>query len=235
MIRASDKTPCPQNRRLSEAECERLVAQHAPLVAAIARSMARRLPANIDADDLIQDGMVGLLVAIIQSNTLQAGQSYNAYLSHRIAINKLSHELGRMPREGEVAKALGMSLDAYQTLLQQADGYTLFSLDDFDEVQLERSFISWCVSTDANPLAALERKSVQCTLLQALSELTEREEDVMRAYYSDQRTMREISALLGITVGRVSQLHAQAIARLRAVVLGEGAQSSLLRPRWRSA
>jgi len=262
MTKASDTTENPKRNRLSDAECERLIAQHTPLVSAIARSLLRRLPANVEADDLIQDGMIGLLVAIIQSTTSQAGKSYNAYLSQRIrgamldglrendpgsrkvrkemrrvevAITQLCHRLGRMPQEGEVAEALGIALDAYQTLLQQADGYTLFSLDDFDEVQQERDFISWCANTNANPVAALERKIVQRTLLLALSELTEREETVMQAYYSDDRTMREIGNLLGVTEGRVSQIHAQAIAKLRAVVLGDDTHASLLKPRWRAA
>ncbi|GAB1393667.1 RNA polymerase sigma factor FliA [Rhodocyclaceae bacterium] len=262
MTKGSDTTAAPKRKRLSDAECERLVLQHTPLVSAIARSLLRRLPANIEADDLIQDGMVGLLVAIIQSTTAQAGKSYDAYLSQRIrgamldglrendpgsrkvrkemrqvevAITQLSHRLGRMPLEGEVAEALGMPLDTYQSLLQQADGYTLFSLEDFDEVQQERDFISWCASTNANPVAALERKIVQRTLLLALSELTEREEAVMQAYYSDDRTMREIGVLLGVTEGRVSQIHTQAIAKLRAAILGDNTQPSLLKPRWRTA
>ncbi len=249
-------------RKLSDAECNHLIAQHTPLVNAIARSLLRRLPANVEADDLIQDGMVGLLVAIIQSTTSQAGNNYNAYLSQRIrgamldglrendpgsrkvrkemrrveiAITRLCHQLGRMPLEGEVAEALGMALDAYQALLQQADGYTLFSLEDFDEAKQEHDFISWCANTNSNPVAALERKIVQRTLLLALSELTEREEAVMQAYYAENRTMREIGTLLGITEGRVSQLHAQAIARLRAAILGDNSKPSILKPRWRTA
>ncbi len=260
MTKVSDTTP--KRKRLSDEECERLIAQHTPLVSAIAHSLLRRLPANVEADDLIQDGMVGLLVTIIQSTASQAGKSYNAYLSQRIrgamidglrendpgsrkvrhemrrvevAITQLCHRLGRMPMESEVAEALDMALDDYQSLLQQADGYTLFSLEDFDEVQQERDFISWCASTNSNPVAALERKIVQRTLLLALSELTEREEIVMQAYYSDDRTMREIGAILGVTEARVSQIRTQAIAKLRAAVLGDDTHASLLKPRWRAA
>lgn len=261
MTKASTPPATTRRKRLSNEECERLIAQHTPLVSAIARSLLRRLPANVEADDLIQDGMIGLLVAIIQSTTAQAGKSYNAYLSQRIrgamldglrendpgsrkvrqkmrrveiTITQLCHQLGRMPQEGEVAAALDMALDAYQSLLQQADGYTLFSLEDFDEVQQERDFMSWCASTNSNPVAALERKIVQQTLLLALNDLTEREEAVMQAYYSDDRTMREISILLGVTEGRVSQIHAQAIAKLRAAILGDDTHASLIKPRWRT-
>jgi RNA polymerase sigma factor for flagellar operon FliA len=238
-----------------------MITRYTPLVSAIARSLLRRLPPSVEADDLIQDGMVGLLVAIIQATTSQAGKSYDAYLSQRIrgamldglrendpgsrkvrqkmrrvetAITQLCHLLGRMPREGEVARALGMALDAYQSLLQQADGYTLFSLEDFNEVQQERDFISWCASTNTNPLAALERKTLQCHLLHALGELTEREEAVMQAYYTHDQTMKIIALMHGVTEGRISQIHTQAIAKMRAIVLGDESRPSPLKPRWRT-
>lgn len=249
-----------RRRRLSEEESERLIAQYTPLVGAIARSLLRKLPANVEADDLIQDGFVGLLVAIIQSTTAHAGKSYGAYLSQRIrgamidglreadpgtrrvrhemrrvevAINQLSNRLGRMPHEGEVAEAMGMALADYQRLLQQADGYTLFSLDDFDDVSPDRDFMEWCAITSGNPLAALERRLVQRTLLLAISDLSEREEQVMKGYYVEGKTMREIGGSIGLSEGRVSQIHTQVIAKLRAAVLGDGSAPSMLAPRWR--
>jgi RNA polymerase sigma factor FliA len=255
----SAAAPAP-HPRLSEAECERLIAQHTPLVSAIARSLLRRLPPHIEADDLMQDGFVGLLVAVLQATTAHAGHHYHSYLAQRIrgamldglrendpasrsvrrrmrevevAIHRLGHRLGRLPHEGEVAEALDMPLADYQHLLQQADGYTLFSLEDFDDANADRDFMEWCAATNSNPLAALERKVVQRTLLRALSSLGEREEAVMKAYYVDGLNMREIGARLQITESRVSQIHTQAIARLRAAVLGDEACPSPLAPRWR--
>jgi RNA polymerase sigma factor for flagellar operon FliA len=260
MPEESERTESTGRRRLSEEECERLIVHYTPLVGAIARSLLRKLPPSVQVDDLMQDGFVGLLVAIIQSVATHAGRSYDAYLSQRIrgamidglrdgdpgtrrvrhemrrvevAINRLGHALGRAPQEGEVAAALGMSLLDYQSLLQQAEGYTLLSLEDFDDADPQRDFMDWCASTSANPLAALERKAVQRTLLRALSELSEREEAVMKAYYDDDLTMREIAALLGISEGRVSQIHTQVIAKLRAALLGGEPPTALLAPRWR--
>lgn len=252
----------PPRRRLTEAECEALVAEYTPLVSAIARSLMRRLPPNIEADDLIQDGYIGLLVAVIQSTTSQAGRHYQSYLTQRIrgamldglreadpasrkvrremrrvesAIHRLSHRLGRMPAEGEVAVELEMPLETYQALLQEANGYTLFSLEDFDDADPDKDFIDWCATTNSNPLAALERRVVQRSLLLAISDLGEREEAVMKAYYVEGRTMREIGVALGITESRVSQIHTQAIAKLRAAVLGDEGKPSPLKPRWRIA
>lgn len=247
-------------RRLSDAECEQLVTQYTPLVSAIAKSLLRKLPANVEADDLMQDGFVGLLVAIIQTTTAHAGRAYQAYLSQRIrgamldglrendpgtrkvradmrrveiAINQLCHRLGRMPQEGEIAATLDMSLPDYQHLLQQAYGYTLLSIEDFDDAHAERDFLEWCANTSSNPLAALERKMVQQALLKAISDLTEREARVMHAYYVDDMNMRAIAVSLEITEGRVSQIHSQSIAKLRAVLLGDGCGPSLVTPRWR--
>lgn len=251
----------PVRRRLSDAECAALIERYTPLVTAIARSLMRRLPANVEADDLLQDGFVGLLVCLIQATAEQTGQRYNAYLSLRIrgamldglrdndhgsrqvrrdmrrveeAINRLSHQLGRMPTEGEVAVRLAMSLADYRLLLQRADSYTLLSLDDFNEADAGRDFLEFCASTSANPLAALERKLLQRTLLRALSELTEREEQVMRAYYADNLTMRQIADSLAVTEGRISQIHTQAIAKLRAALLRDEARPALIAPRWRN-
>lgn len=254
-------------RRLSDSECGAIIERYTPLVGAIARSLLRRLPSNVEVDDLMQDGFVGLLVCLIQAASQQSGKHYDAYLSQRIrgamldglrendpgsrqvrhdmrrvevAINRLCQQFGRMPHEGEVAQALGMALDDYQRLLQRADSYTLFSLDDFSETQPDtemdpaRDFLEFCAATSANPFAALERKQVQRTLLRALSELSEREEQVMRAYYSDDLTMRQIATRLGLTEGRISQIHTQAIAKLRAAVLRDEAHPGLLAPRWRA-
>ena len=259
---SGEKPGAAPRRRLSEAESEALIARYTPLVSAIARSLMRRLPPNIEADDLIQDGYIGLLVAVIQSTTHQAGQHYQSYLVQRIrgamldglreadpasrkvrremrrveqAIHRLGHRLGRMPAETEVATELDMPLEQYQALLQEAAGYTLFSLEDFDDADPDKDFIDWCATTNSNPLAALERKSVQRSLLLAISDLAEREEMIMKAYYVEGQTMREIGITLGITESRVSQIHTQAIAKLRAAVLGDGEKPSPLTPRWRTA
>lgn len=249
-------------RRPSGAETERLIAENTPLVNAIARSLLRKLPANVELADLVQDGFLGLLGAIIQTTRARAGGHFDAYLSQRIrgamldglrendpatrkvrremrrveeAIQRLGHQLGRFPHETEVAAALQMPLAAYQHLLQEAQGYELFSLDDFDDLDPSKDFLDWCARTSSDPLAALERKALQRSLLIALNELGEREQEVMKLYYVDSLTMRGIGDRLGITEGRVSQIHAQAIAKLRAAVVAAESGANLLAPRWRAA
>jgi RNA polymerase sigma factor for flagellar operon FliA len=247
---------------LSEAECELLIEQCTPLVRMIAHSLVRKMPSSVDVDDLMQDGFVGLMLAILQATTEQIGKSYNAYLAVRIrgamldglrstdtgtpkvrqkmrnveiAINQFCQRNGRMPSEREVAEALDIGIGDYQRLLQKVSGYTLFSLSDFDEEKEGRNFITACASADLNPLAALERKSVQQALLLAISNLPAREAEILKLRYDEELSMQKISVKMGISPGRASQLHAQAIARLRAAVLGDGSKPSLVTPRWREA
>lgn len=246
--------------KLTEAESERLVMTYGPLVNSIARSLLRKLPPTVLEEDLIQDGLLGLLLALLQSTKEREGSHFHHYLSQRVrgamldglresdpgtrrvrremrrvevALHELSQSLGRTPLESEVAVALGMPLPAYQHLLMEAHGYTLLLIDDFDDADPGKDYLDWCAKTNSDPLAALERKALHRTLLIALSDLTAQEERVMRFYYVDELTMKEIGLQQGVTEGRISQIHAQAIAKLRAAVMCGEKKPSLLAPRWR--
>jgi RNA polymerase sigma factor FliA len=253
----------PRKPKLSAEQTDQLLEKYAPLVRSIAQSMLRRLPASVEFDDLMQDGYIGLLGALIHSTRTTADGQYRNYLAQRVrgamldglrendpasrrvrhamrqveeAIRRLSQSQGSLPSESQVAQALTMPLAQYQSLLQETHGYTLLSLEDFGDNgdTDEREFLDWCEQTSSDPLAALQRHSVQRTLLQALSELSEREEAVMAAYYIDGETMRGIGDRLDLTEGRISQIHAQAIAKLRATVMQPADNGkTLLAPRMR--
>jgi RNA polymerase sigma factor for flagellar operon FliA len=245
----------------SVADSERLLAEYGPLVKAMARAMVRRLPANVELDDLEQNGFMGLLSAMLQAARSGVGVQFKAYVAQRVRgamldglresdpasrqvrrqmrqverkLNELTYQLGRPPSEGEVAAAMEMELRAYQQLLADADGYMLLSIEDFSDTEPPDEFVDWCASTNSDPLVALERRALQRTLLRALSDLSSRESAVMARYYVDGKTMREVAISLGITEGRVSQIHTQAIARLRAAVVTSHEPKSLLAPRRRT-
>lgn len=250
------------SRSLSSEECEQLIERYGPLVRSVALSLIRKLPSNIELDDLMQEGYLGLLSALLQATRQDAQGQFRGYLAQRVrgamidslrrqdpgsrrvrlemrrveaVISELSHALGRPPGEAEVALRLGIPLVEYQALLQDAHDYTLLSLEDFDDGTAQRDFIDWCAATGSDPLAALQRRALQKRLLKAISELAERESAVLTAYYVEELTMAAIGLRLGVSEGRVSQLRAQAIARLRAAVLEESSDVGLLRPRWRAA
>lgn len=250
-----------QQRKLTERESEELIAQHAPLVKAIAQSLLRKLPDSVELDDLLQDGYIGLLGALLQTTKEKAGGHVRQYLAQRIrgamldglrendpgtrkirramraveqAIHDLGHRFGRPPTETEIASALAMPLADYQRLLQEAHGYTLFSIEDFDGGDATESYLEWCVSTASDPMAALERRVLQRQLLIAIGELSPRESEVMTFIYVEDMSMRTAGTRLGLSEGRISQLHAQAIAKLRAAVIGTEEHPSLLAPRRRA-
>lgn len=250
--------PIEKRRGTVDAENRQLVARHAPLVRRIAQGLMKGLPASVEADDLIQDGLIGLMDAIIRSNREKAERQFEAYISQRVrgamldglraidsgtrrvrremrrvevAIQQLGHRHGRAPAEGEVADALGMPIAGYQELLQEAHGYLLVSLDDLLGGDEGGAYLEQCASSDLDPLVVLERAAFRKALGGALDALPRQEQEVMKFYYEDDLNMTEIAGRIGLSVPRVSQIHAQAIARLRGAVIGAEDQRSVLAPR----
>ena len=218
------------------------VERYAPLVRRIAHHLMLRLPANVMVDDLIQNGMMGLLEAL-DRYVEEPGTQFESYAGQRIrgamldglrehdwlprqvrkemkrveqAIHQLEQKGGRQPSEGELAKALQMSLPDYQRLLSEARGYQIVHLEDIaslgDDGFLDRHLD---VSSDSDPLSLLESANTRKMLVGAIDCLPEREKLVMALYYEQELNMREIGAVLEVTESRVCQLHNQAIARLR--------------------
>lgn len=230
---------------------EDLVRQHAPLVKRLAFQLMTKLPASVQVDDLVQNGMIGLLDAL---NRFEEGMGaqFETYAAQRIrgamldglrdndwvprgvrremrrvevAIHKLEHEHGRPPSEGELALALGLAIGDYQKLLQEARGHQLVYLEDLagdqEESYLDRSCAGPAL---ADPAALLEDVDAKRVLVAGIEALPEREKTVMALYYDEELNLKEIGEVLGVTESRVCQLHSQAIARLRvAMQLKEGA------------
>lgn len=226
---------------------EQLIQHFAPLVKRIAHHLMARLPASVQVDDLVQNGMIGLLDAIGRYES-GLGAQFETYATQRIrgamldglrendwlprgirrelrrvekALHQLEHAQGRSPTEQELAEALGMPLADYQRLLLEARGHQILYFEDFSEEEGE-SFLDRHVSDDdTTPLQQLEEQALRQALVEGIDALPEREKLVMALYYEEELNLREIGEVLGVTESRVCQLHSQAIARLRARVLGE--------------
>lgn len=226
---------------------EQLVQRYVPLVKRIAYHLMARLPPSVQFDDLVQNGMIGLLDAIDRYQE-GFGAQFETYATQRVrgaildglrendwlprnlrrelrrieaTINQLEHAHGGAPSERELADALGMSLADYQKTLQDARGHQLVYLEDFagdgDEDYLERHF----TDNEADPAAILEDQGIKAMLVAAIGQLPERERLMMALYYEQDLNLREIGEVMGVTESRVCQLHSQAIARLRAKITGE--------------
>ncbi len=214
------------------------VARHADLVRRIAHHLAARLPPNVEVDDLIQAGMVGLIEAARQFDH-NAGASFETYASIRIrgamideirrgdwvprsvhrrvreaaeATRQIEQREGRAANTAEVAKALGISLDEYGKLMEGAIRGHLFSLEEDAELHGDARV----AQTAPAPQVGLESQQFQQELARAIEGLPEREQLILSLYYEQELNLREIGAVLGITESRVCQVHGQAMVRLRA-------------------
>lgn len=226
---------------------DQLVQRFAPLVKRIAYHLMARLPSSVQVDDLIQNGMIGLLDAIDRFEA-GMGAQFETYAAQRVrgamldglrendwlprslrrefrqiekAIAQLEQEHGRPPTENELAKALGVSLADYQKMLQDARGHQLISFEDLaverDEDFLERHL----VDDSGDPSRILEDENIRKSLVKAIELLPEREKLMMALYYEQDLNLREIGEVMGVTESRVCQLHTQAVARLRARIFGD--------------
>jgi RNA polymerase sigma factor for flagellar operon FliA len=136
------------------------------------------------------------------------------------AIHDLEQQYGRPPGETELAEHLGMTLAEYQRMLQDARGHQLVYLEDFTSEDGEDFLERHLGQSEANPLELLEDADRKTQLVHAIENLPEREKMVMALYYDEDLNLREIGAVLGVTESRVSQLHSQAVSRLRAQIVG---------------
>ena len=206
-----------------------------PLVKSIALRIRVKLPDFIELDDLTQAGLIGLLNAC-QSYDPNQGANFQTYASIRIrgaildelrrndwlprsvqtqlgevskAIAKVEAREGRTAQDHEVAEAMKLSLDEYQELTTKLSAARLVYLDantdSADEVPV----------ADREPEAEYSEEEQRALLRSGIDMLPEREKLMMSLYYVEELNIREIAAVLEVTEGRVSQLHGQALARLR--------------------
>ena len=222
---------------------DRLIVEYAPLVKYIAHRIAMRLPPQIEVDDLINSGILGLIDAVekfdpskeVKFKTYAEIRIKGAILdelramdwiprSVRKIINKLvdayhelEQQLGRPALDEEIAKLLGLKMDVFYLLLKQAAGVPLISLDGLVDHEEKRRSILNCLEDpkSTNAFGILGLSEVKDVLAKAIDDLPEKEQNVISLYYYDELTMKEIGKVLDLTESRVSQIHTKAIMRLR--------------------
>jgi RNA polymerase sigma factor for flagellar operon FliA len=226
---------------LANRDVDAIVNELAPLVKRIAYHFMAKLPASVEVDDLIQAGLIGLLDAAKNFDDTQGAQ-FETYAIQRIrgsildelrqadwlprnvrknlrkieqAVSQLEQELGRIPRETELADRLDVPLEEYQQMLLDARGYQLLHYEDFQEGDDGDFFDSFVAAGQRGPLEILEDEGFRRHLIQAISALPEREKLVMGLYYEQEMNLKEIGEVLGVSESRICQLHSQAVARLR--------------------
>ena len=227
-----------------KADKNHLLTEHMPLVKRLAHHMKAKLPPSVEVDDLVQAGMMGLLDAINRYED-NHGAQFETYAVLRIrgamldelrnsdwmprstrqnmrkvetAMNELQQRLGRPPSESEVAKSLKMSLADYQDLLSDGGGHQLVYYEDFRGDDDDGSFLDRYAVDDDDPLRSLLDTDFRQAVIDAIDKLPPREKMLMGLYYEEELNLKEIGAVMGVSESRVSQLHTQAVARLRAAL-----------------
>jgi RNA polymerase sigma factor for flagellar operon FliA len=212
--------------------------QYLPLVKRIAYHLKGRLPDSVFVEDLIQSGVVGLIEAMQKFNANQ-GASFETYAGIRIrgsmldeirkgdwtprsvyrksravseAINQVESKAGREARDEEIAEELEVSLKEYHHILQDTNSVQLLSIDQPDHEELAEGRM---VGQGKTPFGELVESGFQEALVNEISNLPDKEKLVMSLYYDEELNLKEIGEVLEVSESRVSQIHSQAVKRIR--------------------
>jgi RNA polymerase sigma factor for flagellar operon FliA len=231
-----DEIPVDQ---LSQQE---LVLKHADLVKRIAYHLVSRMPPHVEVDDLIQSGMIGLLGAA-KNYSADKGANFETYAGIRIrgamldevrksdwtprsvhrnmremadAVRRIENEIGHDASATDIARELGVSIEEYHKLVQDAATCRLFSFDQLGSSDDESSPANHARDERPGPFDHIKEAGFSAALAAAIGHLPERERLILSLYYDEEMNLREIGEVLEVSESRVCQIHGQALVRLRA-------------------
>lgn len=219
----------------SPGQQERIVRHYAPKIRFLALRLKGRLPRSVELGELISAGTLGLMEAL--GKFLPAmGIRFETYAENRIrgamldelrrldwfprslrqrvrvldeALRDMERALGRQPTEEELAKRTGLSQQEVRQGLEALQNQFWVSLEAIQDT------VSCEAEAGGEPYAVTSRRELTARVYPLVDTLTQREKLVLSLYYTDELNMRETAEVMGITEGRVSQLHSQALMRLR--------------------
>jgi RNA polymerase sigma factor for flagellar operon FliA len=259
--REPEKPPCGNESTQDDEKRQRLLADQLPQVRFIARRIHEKLPRHVPLDDLVHAGVVGLIDAL-QKFDRSKHVMFGSYAKFRIrgaildslreldwsprdlrrqsrrleeSHAKLRMGLGRNPTEPELALEMEIPLPELYKLLSEINTLEIGSLRIVSAVDGKEEDLTEYLSSDKDesPLVQLMRSETRDRLLRAISELPEKERQVLALYYFEELTMKEVGAMLGVGESRISQIHSMAVFRLRtkmgeltAPPLGKNAKST---------
>ena len=232
----------PLKKTISREEKNRLILEYTPLIRFIAKKISVRLPSNIELEDLVSSGVIGLMDAIDKYDSTRDNK-FKTYAEFRIrgaildelrsqdwvprsirdkakmlekAHLELESQLGRLPKEQEIADRLGMSMEEYFVLLNQVRSVNVVSIDEMQTFSLsDKKFLFDLLQKENTPFGNMSVKSIKKTMNKAIEELPERQRMVLSLYYYEGMNLKRIGTVLKVTESRISQLHAQAIDKLK--------------------
>ncbi len=227
---------------------EEVVHKYLHLVKYVAGRISINLPPNVEINDLINDGILGLIDATEKYDDAR-GVKFETYAITRIngaildalraldwvprAVRQRARELervsqeiesefGRAATEEEIAERMGLTRKELDVLMQKIRGTSVLSLEEFlpNEKGYEIPLLGTLKDTDNDVTSAVEAREVKAALVQAVEELSAQERTVISLYYFEGLTLKEIKGVLKVSESRVSQIHAQAVIHLRGKLRG---------------
>ena len=241
---AQAQVPCPWEaletgatpwESFSPAEQESVVRHYAPKIRFLALRLKAKLPRSIELGELISSGTLGLMEALGKFRP-QLGIRFETYAESRIkgamldelrrldwfprslrqrvrvldeAMRKVEHEQGRQATEDELQKITGLDMRDVRQGLEALQNQLWISLDAIQDT------LSGEGPEGGEPFRSTALQELVERVAPLIDRLTPREKLVLSLYYTDELNMRETAEVMGITEGRVSQLHSQALSRLR--------------------
>ncbi|MBG08851.1 MAG: FliA/WhiG family RNA polymerase sigma factor [Halobacteriovoraceae bacterium] len=221
-----------------------IIVEYAPLIKYIAQKIASRLPSNIELDDLISCGVIGLMDAI-QKFDPSRDNKFKTYAEFRVrgaildelraqdwvprsirekaklvekTYAKLEVVLGRPATDEEMCNELQVSQDEFYDLLNKAKSISLLNIDDTASFSRgDRKLLAGLMENNkqSNPFSAVAYKNTRDKIKEWIAALPEKQRLVLSLYYYEDLNLKEIGQVLDVTESRVSQLHTQAIIKLR--------------------
>ncbi|HME57818.1 MAG TPA: FliA/WhiG family RNA polymerase sigma factor [Terracidiphilus sp.] len=223
------------------------ILEQLPQVYHLAARIHERLPRHVPLEDLVQEGVLGLLAALNSFDSCKQVQ-FQTYASFRIrgaildslrkmdwasrplrakgrriteAVAELIAALGRQPTEQEIADHLGMQLSKLQRLVAELDGLTLLGQETsapYEQSETHDLIENAPDSGKNDPFTLCLRNEEQGRLAEFITQLTEREQLLLSLYYREELTMREVAEVIGVKQSRASQIHSMALLKLRAAM-----------------
>lgn len=224
-----------------------LVLRYLPLVKTVVGRLAMNLPSHVDQEDLHSAGLVGLLEAMRRYDPA-CGTSFETFARIRIrgavldelrrmdwaprsvhrkarrveeAMRALEQRHGKIPTDAEMARELGLSLDAYEQLLEEIRPATYVCLDAVRSTEAEHSATYYEAMADErqeDPCRRTGDKELIRCIAERLAQLPENQRKVLALYYFEDLRLREIAEAFGVTESRISQIHAQAILAIKSAL-----------------
>jgi len=222
---------------------DQLITEYLPYVKRIVHRIAVHLPSTIDIDDLMNVGVIGLIQAVDRYDPSRDNK-FMTYAVFRIkgavlselrsrdflsrsnrrkirdletACLKLEQKLGREVDDEEVANDLGINVEqVYRTKQMSSISFISFEELGFSSRNEKEKLLNYLVDNDDDALTLTRLKELKEAVARAIEQLPEKEKLVISLYYLEELTMKEAGKVLDITESRVSQIHSQAILRLRA-------------------